>query len=106
MNALRFAGNAIGGSGISVLPGAYIGHAALGPLGMAMPAAGWAMKTAANALTKRQARNMADKLLSRAPISQRVAATNSVIKASNDAAARHMMLGNALRTSIMSTTGQ
>jgi hypothetical protein len=106
MNALRYAGNAIGGSGISMLPGAYIGHAALGPAGFALPAAGWALKKTANVLTQRQARSVADKLLSRAPLSQRALSANKAVKAANDAAARHLMLGSALRTSLLGPNGQ
>lgn len=99
MNALRFAGNAIGGSGHTFAPYVLLGH----PL---VPAAGWALKKAANVATQRQAQAVADKLLARAPLSQRVAATNHVIKAANKAAARHLMLGTALRTGALANTGQ
>lgn len=99
MNALRYAGNAMGGSGMTVGPYMLFGHPAV-------PVAGYALKKLANVVTTRQANKVADKLLSRAPISQRVAATNSAIKASNDAARRHLMLGNALRTAALANTGQ
>jgi hypothetical protein len=97
MNALRHVGNAIGGSGISVLPGAFIGHAALGPAGAALPAAGWALKKVANAITQRQARNVASKLLESAPLAQPKVAANNAVKAANSAAARHLMLLSTLR---------
>jgi hypothetical protein len=90
MNALRYAGNALGGSGMTVGPYVLMGHPAL-------PAAGWALKKAANAITQRQARNVASKLLERAPLAQPTVAANKAIKAANTAASRHLMLLSTLR---------
>lgn len=99
MNALRFAGNAIGGSGITVGPYMLMGHPML-------PAAGWALKKTANAITQRQARNVASKLLERAPLAQPTVQANKAVKAANSAAARHLMLLSALRGMGANTTGQ
>jgi hypothetical protein len=97
MNALRYAGNVIGGSGISFLPGAYIGHAVLGPAGAALPAVGWGLKKVANVITQRQAQSVASKLLERAPLSQPTLAFNNAAKAANSAAANQLATSAALR---------
>jgi hypothetical protein len=106
MNALRYTGNAIGGGGISVLPGAFLGHAALGPAGYALPAVGFGMKKLANAITTRQTQNLASQLLARAPLSQSVAATNSATKFANAAAAHQAMLSATLRSSALANGNQ
>lgn len=102
MNALRFAGNAMGGSGMTIGPYVLFGH----PL---VPAAGWGLKTAANIATKRLTQNMADTLLSRAPIVQRTIAANRIIKAANTSAGRTAATHGALRAAAASllarTTG-
>jgi hypothetical protein len=86
MNSLRHVGNALGGGGLHAIPEAFIGHAIFGPVGTALPAAGWAMKTAANIATQRMANNMANTLLSRAPLVQRTLAANRAIRSTNAAA--------------------
>lgn len=109
MNVLRHVGNAIGGSGISILPGAYIGHATLGAAGTALPAAGWALKTLANHITQAQAQRLSNQLLARAPISQRVAAQNATIRVANTAnrntLARQAATRAALASSMMKANG-
>jgi hypothetical protein len=106
MNALRYAGNAIGGSGISVLPGSYIGHAALGPVGLALPAVGYGMKKLANMVTQRQTQNLANQLLSRAPLAQSVTASNSAIKFANAAATQQALLSATLRSTALANGNQ
>ena len=78
MNGLRYAGNAMGGSGITVGPYWLMGHPAI-------PAAGWALKKAANVATQRMGDNMVNTLLSRAPLVQRTLAANRAISAANRA---------------------
>jgi hypothetical protein len=90
MNALRYAGNAMGGSGITVGPYVAFGH----PL---VPATGFTLKTIANMATKRLANNMSDTLLSRAPLAQPVIAANRAIRASNSLATRSAGTQAALR---------
>lgn len=87
MNGLRYAGNAMGGSGMTVGPYVLFGHPAV-------PAAGWALKKAANMATQHMANSMQNTLLSRAPVVQRVLAANRVISA-----------GNRASTGIGATTG-
>jgi len=90
MNALRYAGNAMGGSGMTVGPYVLFGH----PL---VPAAGWALKRAANALTTRQAQNLSQQLLQRAPAQQQVFAANRAIRYLNGREARAATGQGALR---------
>ena len=98
MNSLRHVGNALGGGGgVHAIPEAFIGHALFGPVGTAIPAAGWAMKTAANIATQRMANNMANTLLARAPLVQRTLAANRAIRSTNATATRSGAANAALR---------
>lgn len=90
-NTLRYAGNAIGGSGITVGPYVLTGHPVL-------PAVGYALKKTANMLAQRSGNNLVDQLLARAPLVRRVAAQNNAITAANAAAAKQKMLQAALRS--------
>jgi len=98
MNSLRHVGNALGGGGgVHAIPEAFIGHALFGPVGTAIPAAGWAMKTAANIATQRMANNIANTLLARAPLVQRTLAANRAIRSTNATATRSGAANAALR---------
>jgi hypothetical protein len=90
MNGLRYAGNAMGGSGITIGPYALMGH----PM---IPAAGFALKKAANIATQRAANNMSNTLLSRAPLVQRTLAANRAISTANRASTRIGATEGALR---------
>jgi len=72
-NFLRYTGNMFGGGGgigtalMAGLGGAGTTFAGLGPIGAALPVVGAASRMAGNALTRRQANNVVDQILSRAP---------------------------------------
>ncbi|RTL52895.1 MAG: hypothetical protein EKK40_07030 [Bradyrhizobiaceae bacterium] len=72
-NAIRYAGNALGGGGgLGTAVSAGIGAAAAGPMGAALPAMGWAMKSLSNKLTLKQAEKLSEMVRSRAPLASSV----------------------------------
>lgn len=77
-NALRYTGNMLGGGGglgstlLAAAGGAGTTFAGLGPIGALLPIAGVAARKAGNALTTRQANNIVDAILSRAPEMQNI----------------------------------
>lgn len=103
-DALRTVGSTVARTGHIGL-GVSLFHPATAIPAIAAEGAGFALKKIAGKIAISRTQALADQLLARAPVSQRVAATNNVIKSANDAAARHLMLGNALRTSIMAPKG-
>jgi hypothetical protein len=90
LNAMRYAGNAMGGSGITIGPYVLAGH----PL---VPAAGYALKKAANIMTQRQAQGVTNQLLERAPINQPIVAANRLIKKANSTQVKMGTVKGALR---------
>jgi hypothetical protein len=67
-NALRTGGNLLGGGGgLGGLVSAAVGGTTLGPAGIAAPLVGRLMKSAGDALTRRQASNIVDAILRRSP---------------------------------------
>lgn len=95
-NTIRYAGNAIGGSGITVGPYVLMGHPAL-------PAVGYGLKKAANMMAERSGKNLTDLLLSRAPLAQRVIAQNANIKAANSAAAKTRITRDSVRAAALAS---
>ena len=67
-NALRTGGNLLGGGGgLGALISGGAGAAALGPIGVAAPVIGRILKSAGDAVTRRQANRIVDAILERAP---------------------------------------
>lgn len=67
-NALRTGGNLLGGGGgLGALLTGAVGGAAAGPVGLALPVVGRALKSAGDAVTRRQANRIVDAILERAP---------------------------------------
>ena len=110
LNNMRTASNWLGGSGISGPIMASIGASAFGPIGAAAPAAGLGLKMLANRLTARQATQLSDQLLSRAPLVQQQIAANRAARVTNAAAARAAttqgLLHGALAATLASKVGR
>lgn len=67
-NALRTGGNLLGGGGgLGALLTGAVGGAAAGPVGLALPAVGRALKMAGDSVTRQQANRIVDAILERAP---------------------------------------
>lgn len=67
-NALRTGGNLLGGGGgLGALLTGAVGGAAAGPVGLALPLVGRALKMAGDSVTSRQANRIVDAILERAP---------------------------------------
>jgi hypothetical protein len=94
-NVMRYAGNAMGGSGMTIGPYVLFGHPAV-------PAAGYALKKAANMYTTRQAQNVQNLLLSRAPVNAPTLAANRATMLANSQALRQRTTHDALRAAAMS----
>jgi hypothetical protein len=81
-NALRAGGKALGGGGgLGALASSFVGGSTFGPLGMAAPAAGYALKRAGDALTRREADRIVAAILARAPSGASQAGMNAVARA-------------------------
>ncbi len=68
-NAVRYAGNLMGGSGpVGAAAASVFGSALAGPAGAALPLGGYALKSLSNKMTLAQADRLSELLRSRAPV--------------------------------------
>jgi hypothetical protein len=101
-NALRFAGNSMGGPGLTSAGAAIAALTTGNPLPFVVPAAGFALKGAANLVQKAAANRLVRQLSAASPLGQGVAAANAATRAANSFAARYAMANAAARAGVMS----